>query len=129
LFIVGLNSIETATSGNSPLPSNLRIPGEISRQVRAGKEWLVAKGLASASSATTLGPVLDPPRRRLTGTADRRSSEHRISISALRANYSFSSRDLPIPILQASFCGIFPRIGIPTFFRRIVDIRGSGWTR
>ena len=28
--------------------------------------------------------------------------------------------DLPIPTLQASFCGIFLHIEIPTFFRRIV---------
>jgi len=28
--------------------------------------------------------------------------------------------DLPIPILQASFCGISLHIGIPPFFHRIV---------
>jgi hypothetical protein len=35
--------------------------------------------------------------------------------------WNFSSPDLPIPILQASFCDIFLHIGIPTFFLRIVD--------
>jgi hypothetical protein len=34
---------------------------------------------------------------------------------------SFLLRDSPIPIPQASFCSISPHIGIPTFFRRIVD--------
>jgi hypothetical protein len=32
--------------------------------------------------------------------------------------------DLPTPILEASFCRIFLHIGIPTFFRRIVDRPG-----
>jgi hypothetical protein len=33
---------------------------------------------------------------------------------------TFSSHNSPIPILQASFCGISLHIGRPTFFRRIV---------
>jgi len=34
---------------------------------------------------------------------------------------SVSLKGLPIPILQASFCGICLHIEIPTFFPRIVD--------
>jgi hypothetical protein len=41
-----------------------------------------------------------------------------------RGTYSFASRDLPIPILPASFCDISLHIGIPTFFHRIVDRLG-----
>jgi hypothetical protein len=41
----------------------------------------------------------------------------------LAGAWSFAA-DLPTPILEASFCRIFLHIGIPTFFRRIVDRPG-----
>ena len=52
--------------------------------------------------------------RQFSGLTDTHALDAETSSSA-------SPKGLPIPILQASFCGICLHIEIPTFFPRIVD--------